>query len=228
MRNRIIVYGAGGHAKTVISLLRLLDWDIVGIIDDGVATGTIVSGVNVLGTSSLLPELRGQGIENVVNAVGGIGNYNIRWNIFKHLQELDFHFPTLIHPSAFVEDTVNLSDGIQVLAQSYISSESTVAFGTLINAGVIISHDGRIGKCANLSPGALLAGMVTVNDFVQIGMGATVNLGVCIGSGARVGNSAVVKGDVPENGRVYAGTVWPPLSGKSKILPTDPQYRKMV
>jgi len=40
-------------------------------------------------------------------------------------------------------------------------------------------------------------------------MGATINLGVSIGAGARVGNSAVVKADVPENGIVRAGAIWP-------------------
>lgn len=212
MEKRILIYGAGGHCKTVISLLRLLDWSIAGVIDDNVEPGTSISGIPVLGKADLLPKLRADGVENAVNAVGGIGNYAVRWKIFEHLRELEFRFPTLIHPAAFVEDTVTLAEGIQILAQSYISSESTVGFGTLINAGVIISHDGAIGRCVNLSPGALLAGAVTVKDFAQIGMGATVNLGLTVGSGARVGNSAVVKGDVPDNGRVYAGMIWPPLT----------------
>ena len=227
MEKRIIIYGAGGHAKTVISLLRLLQWEISGIIDDGVPAGTSVSGVPVLGGAGMLPEVRGQGIENAVNAVGGIGNYAVRWRIFERLMQLDFHFPTLIHPAAFVEDSVNLADGIQVLAQSYISSESSVGFGTLINAGAVISHDGKIGKCVNLSPGALLAGEVTVEDFAQIGMGATINLGVTIGTRARVGNSAAVKSDVPADGRVYAGTVWPPFSGRSNPF-NNQQYRKIA
>ncbi|MBR6089509.1 MAG: NeuD/PglB/VioB family sugar acetyltransferase [Anaerolineaceae bacterium] len=227
MSKRIIIYGAGGHAKTVISLLRLLDWKIEGIIDDSVVPGTLVSGAEVLGNAGLLPEIRSRGIENAVNAVGGIGNYAVRWNIFSRLKSFGFSFPTIIHPTAFVEDTVTIADGVQVLAQSYISSESTIGFGTLINAGVIISHDGKIGKCVNLSPGALLAGEVTVEDFAQIGMGATVNLGIKIGSGARVGNSATVKGDVPANGRVYAGTVWPTVTGKGKPL-TDINYRKIA
>ena len=209
MSNSVFIYGGGGHAKTVISLLRLLKYDITGIIDDGLPAGTEISGVSVLGGAELLPNLRSQGISNAVNAVGGIGNYAIRWKIFELLRKEGFSFPTLIHPGAFVEDTVMLADGIQVLAQSYISSESRIGFGTLINAGVIISHVGNIGRCVNLSPGALLAGQVTVEDFAQIGMGATINLGVRIGSAARIGNSAVVKADVPQNGRVYAGAVWP-------------------
>ena len=228
MRKRILIYGAGGHAKTVISLLRLLDWDIAGIIDDGVNAGELISGIPVLGNADMLPELRADGVGHAVNAVGGIGNYAVRWKIFGRLQKFDFSFPTLIHPAAFVEDTVTLADGIQVLAQSYISSETAVGFGTLINAGVIISHDGKIGKCVNLSPGALLAGQVTVEDFAQIGMGATVNLGVTIGTRARVGNSSTVKGDVPADGRVYAGTIWPPVSVRNHIPQTDKDFRKIV
>jgi acetyltransferase-like isoleucine patch superfamily enzyme len=40
-------------------------------------------------------------------------------------------------------------------------------------------------------------------------MGVTINLGVKIGKGARIGNGATVKADVPENGIVKAGTIWP-------------------
>ena len=227
MEKRILIYGAGGHSKTVISLLRLLNWNITGIMDDAVAPGTAVSGVKVLGNADLLPKLRADGVTCAVNAVGGIGNYSVRWRIFEKLRALDFSFPTLIHPSAFIEDTAVLADGIQVLAQSYISSESSIEFGTLINAGTVISHDGCIGRCVNLSPGALLAGQVTVKDFAQIGMGATVNLGVTVGTAARIGNSAVVKGDVPDNGRVYAGAVWPPLSAH-KIDPADRNLRRLA
>lgn len=228
MRKRILIYGAGGHAKTVISLLRLLDWDIAGIIDDGVEAGVLISGIPVLGNADLLPKMRADGVDSAVNAVGGIGNYTVRWNIFERLRELDFAFPTLIHPAAFVEDTVTLADGIQVLAQSYISSESVIGFGTLINAAAVISHDGKLGKCVNLSPGALLAGQVTVEDFAQIGMGATVNLGVTIGTRARVGNSATVKADVSADGRVYAGTVWPPVSVRNQDPQTGKNYRKIA
>jgi len=66
-----------------------------------------------------------------------------------------------------------------------------------------------LGEYVNLSPGAILAGAVRVGDRALIGMGATINLGVSIGAGARVGNSAVVKSDVPENGIVRAGGIWP-------------------
>ena len=210
MREKLIIYGAGGHTKTVIALLRTLDrWDLVGIIDDGVPKGTIDCGLSVLGNASILQKMFDEGVHSVVNAVGGIGNYLIRWSIFERLIQIGFSFPTIIHPSAVVEADTDIADGVQILAQSYVSSESSIGFGTLINAGVILSHDEHIGRCVNLSPGALLAGAVTVDDFAQIGMGATINLEIHIGKKARIGNGATVKADVPENGRVYAGTIWP-------------------
>ena len=209
MDKRIFVYGAGGHSKVVISLLRLQNWEIVGLVDDQVPAGTLVSGVKVLGGADVLSDLRSQGVSNVVNSIGGIGNYKVRWNVFERLRGLDFSFPTLVHPAAFVEDTAVLSDGVQILAQTYVSSECSIGFGSLINSGVVISHDTQVGMCVNMSPGALIAGAVKVDDFAQIGMGATVNIGVRIGSEARIGNSAVVKVDVPAGGRVRAGAVWP-------------------
>jgi acetyltransferase-like isoleucine patch superfamily enzyme len=61
----------------------------------------------------------------------------------------------------------------------------------------------------NLSPGAMLAGGVTLEDFVQVGMSATINLNIRVGKGARVGNGATVKADVPAGQVVRAGAVWP-------------------
>lgn len=225
MEKRLFIYGAGGHAKTVISHVRTLGWQIAGVIDDGVPAGTLISGFPILGGAEQLPRLKEQGVNAVVNAVGGIGNYAVRWRIFERLLALSFDFPTIIHPTAWVEENVHLEDGVQVLAQSYISSESSVGFGTLINAGVIISHDCQIGKCVNLSPGAMLAGNVHLADFSQIGMGVTINLGVKVGSKARIGNAATVKADVPENGRVFAGSVWSIHNGN---LPGPENLRKLA
>ena len=210
MRESILIYGGGGHAKAIIDLIRKLNtWQIAGIVDDQIAAGTLVSGIPVLGTGSILPQLKCNGVHSAVNTVGGIGDYTIRWKIFESLVQNGYDFPVLVHPSAFVEATAALEPGVQVLPMSYISSDAQIGFGTLINAGVVISHDCCIGRCVNLSPGAKLAGYVQIGDFAQIGMNASVNLNLKIGKEARIGNGAVIKADVPDKGRVYAGQVWP-------------------
>ena len=206
----LILFGGGGHGKTLIDLLRTVGvYHIAGVVDDNLPAGSSVLGVPVLGGASILPEVYSHGVRMAVNAVGGIGNVGVRLKVFDILARAGFTCPTLVHPTAWVEQSATLDGGVQVLAQSYISSDVSIGYGTVINAGVVVSHDCKIGQCANLSPGAMLAGGVHIDDFAQIGMGVTINLNITVGAAARVGNSATLKADVPAGGRVYAGTVWP-------------------
>jgi sugar O-acyltransferase (sialic acid O-acetyltransferase NeuD family) len=208
--NAIIVYGGGGHGKALIDLIRMLStYSIAGIVDDGLAAGTCIMGVPVLGGSHILERVIAAGVHQAANAVGGIGNITSRITVFERLAAAGFYFPTLVHPTAFVEPSATLSEGVQVMPHAYVGSDTHVGFGAIINTGAIASHDCTVGKYANLSPGAILAGEVTIEDATLVGMGVTVNLRVKIGSRARIGNGATVKQDVPDGGIVRAGTIWP-------------------
>jgi acetyltransferase EpsM len=206
----IIVYGAGGHGKALIDLVRVLGtYHIVGLVDDGVEAGSVILGVQVLGGEEVLSGLYERGIRLAVNAVGGIGNIATRIQVFHRLAQTGFACPAVVHPTAFIEPSASLSAGVQVMPQAYVGSEAHIGFGAIINTGAIVSHDCQVGDYANLSPGAILAGEVSVGAGTLVGMGATINLRVKIGSGARIGNGATVKEDVPQGGIVRAGTIWP-------------------
>ena len=60
-----------------------------------------------------------------------------------------------------------------------------------------VDHDCHIGDFAHISPGAHLAGAVTVGRSAHVGMGASVMPGVTIGEESVVGAGAVVIRDVP-------------------------------
>ena len=206
----LLIYGGGGHAKSLIDLVRRMgNFAIAGIVDDGIPDGTLILDVPVLGGGELLPSLRRKGIFQAVNAVGGIGSIAPRLAVYQRLADTGFHCVTVVHPRAFIEPTASVAEGCQVFFNAYVGSDVQVGFGTIVNTGAILSHDCVLGEYVNISPGAILAGAVRVGERALVGMGATVNLGVNIGAGARVGNSAVVKADVPENGIVRAGGIWP-------------------
>jgi acetyltransferase EpsM len=208
--NAIIVYGAGGHGKALIDLIRALGtYSIAGIVDDNIPAGSTIMGVTVFGGSIVLGQLIKSGVHLAVNAVGGIGNIQSRIKVFDQLSVAGFTCPTIIHPTAFVEQSATLGEGVQVMPHSYIGSESKVGFGVIINTGAIVSHDCVLGDYANLSPGAILAGEVSIGTATLIGMGVTVNLRVNVGANARVGNGSTIKQDVLQGGIVHAGTIWP-------------------
>ncbi|GAB4520593.1 MAG: NeuD/PglB/VioB family sugar acetyltransferase [Anaerolineales bacterium] len=206
----IIIYGAGGHGKALYDLLRVLGgYRVLGFVDDGRPAGSEIMGLPVLGGKEVLPELHARGVRLAVNAVGGIGNVQVRVGVFRALAGAGFTCPALIHPTAFVEPGAHLEAGVQVMPHAYVGSEAHIGYGALVNTGAIVSHDCRLGAYVNLSPGATLAGDVTVGAGALIGMRATVNLGVTIGEGARIGNGATVKSDLPPRGVVPAGGIWP-------------------
>jgi acetyltransferase EpsM len=206
----IIVYGGGGHGKSVIDLLRALrTYRIIGVVDDGMGSDESVLGVPLLGGAEVLAELVSQGVKLAVNAVGGIGNIGVRVKVFEQLVKAGFACPPIIHPTAFVEPSASLNAGVQVFPHAYVGSDVRVGFGAIVNTSAIVSHDCVLEDYANISPGAMLAGAVKVRAGALVGMGVTVNLGVEIGTRAKVGNGATVKADVPNGGIVRAGGIWP-------------------
>ena len=206
----ILIYGGGGHGKSVIDLIRTLHmYEIAGILDDNLPVNSKIMGISVMGGAELLPELHAQGIRLAVNAVGGIGNVHIRVQVFHRLVEAGFGCPTVVHPTAYIEPSAAIAAGVQVFPHAYVGSEVKIGFGSIINSGAIVSHDCVIDEVVNISPGAILAGGVIIGREALIGMGATINLYTNIGAGSLVGNGATVKGDVPEKSIVKAGAIWP-------------------
>jgi len=208
--NELIVYGGGGHGKSVIDTIRSQSvYHIHGVVDDGLNIGEYVLDVPVLGGRELLPELLNQGIGQAVNAVGGIGDIRSRLKVFRLIEENGFTCPTVIHASAVVEKSTELSSGGQIFPHAYIGSDAFVGFGVIINTAAVVSHDCTLDDYVNISPGALLAGGVNIGQGTLIGMGVTINLGVVIGENVRIGNGATIKSDVPDGSLVRAGMIWP-------------------
>jgi sugar O-acyltransferase (sialic acid O-acetyltransferase NeuD family) len=209
--NRLVIVGVGGHGRSLAALVKKLGrYEIIGYLDDGYQAGDDVMGMNILGGIEKLPTLAEKGVRLAVNGIGGISDPGSRLNIYKQLSSSGFFCPSVIHLTAFLEDSAVLEDGIQVFPFAYVGTHVQIAFGCIINTGVIISHDCKLSPFVNLSPGAVLAGGVSVGEETLIGMRATVNLGVRVGKQARIGNGATVKSDVPDGGVVPAGTIWPP------------------
>ena len=205
----ILIFGAGGHGKAVIDLARACGYHVAALLDDSVAPGTRILGVEVWGGVEALAGWRGRGLSLAANAVGGIGHPAARQSIFQHLSDAGFTCPSLVHPRAFIEPSAKVEDGVQILALAYAGSDARLGFGTLVNAGAIVSHDVRLGRVTNLSPGAALAGGVSLGDYSQVGMNATINVNIQVGPNCIIGNGAHVKADVPAGTRVWAGSTWP-------------------
>jgi sugar O-acyltransferase (sialic acid O-acetyltransferase NeuD family) len=194
MKKPILIYGAGGLGREILSLLRNLeDWEVKGFIDDRVPGSKVISGVNVLGGREVLPAL-----SDAVHLVVAIGDPLIKAGVIQQLHFPNLHFPTLIHPSAIIQDpdSVRIGEGTIVAAGAILTTDIKLGNHVLLNLNATIGHDVTIGNFSSIMPGVNVAGEVTIGQSVLIGAGASIFNRIAIGDKSKVGMGAVVIKDV--------------------------------
>lgn len=202
-RPRVIVIGAGGHARVVLDILARSDeYAVHGLLDAGTQAASL-DGVPVLGGDDLLPSLHAQGVRHAIIGVGSTGRGRLRLTLYDKVRAAGFEFANAVHPSAIVASTVTLGSGVAVMAGAVLNAGVSVGNNAIINTGSIVEHDCAVGAHAQVSPGAVVCGGVTVGVNVHVGAGATLRQGVTIGDDAVIGAGAVVLDDVAAGATVF-------------------------
>jgi sugar O-acyltransferase (sialic acid O-acetyltransferase NeuD family) len=106
---------------------------------------------------------------------------------------------TLVHPTAYVPEQVELADGVFVGARAVIQPFATIGPASIINTGAIVEHHCVLGANVHAAPGSILCGHVSVGAHSLIGAGATVIQSCRLGEAVTVGAGAVVTRDVADN-----------------------------
>ncbi|WP_422658569.1 acetyltransferase [Paenibacillus sp. EC2-1] len=189
-----IVYGAGGHAKVVIDILRSRSEEIVGVMDDNILVDEW-NGLPVLGGTDRLQHIISQFPESLF--IVAIGDNEARRRISDMLVNAGGHFGNAIHPSAVIAPSVNLGLGTVVMPMAVINSDAVIGEHVIINTSATVDHDCSIADFAHISPGVNIAGSVIIEASVHIGIGAAVIQGVKIGRNTVVGAGACVINYLP-------------------------------
>lgn len=196
---KVIGLGAGGHAKVLIEIIRLInEYEVVGLLDPDIRKiGTLVKGVSVLGDDSLLSEMHSQGVLFAFIGLGGVGNTCTRQRLYSKTVLSGFSIASIIHPKSIISLSAQIGQGAHILPGSIINADVRVGQNVILNSGAIIEHDCMIGDHVHIASGARLAGGVRIGEGTHIGMGASVLQGIKIGEKVIVGAGAVVTKDVP-------------------------------
>jgi UDP-perosamine 4-acetyltransferase len=205
---RLIMLGAGGHARVLHSLLVAAGHQLAGVCDPGLDAQGVPSwnGVPVLGADDALLKFSTAEV-GVINGLGQLVGDRRRQALFLHFSSLGYTFPPLLHPTAWVAPGVKLEPGVQVMAGAIIQPNCTIGANTIVNTRSGIDHDCRIGANVHIAPGATLCGGVTVADGAFVGAGATVVQGIEIGAGAVIGAGATLVRNAGDGARVLGAPV---------------------
>lgn len=193
--DNILIYGAGGHSKVTIDLLKQLgNYHIRGLLDDN----TELHGSNCLDHEIIggFELLKSNDYRDCKIAIG-VAKPDIRRKIFEKVTSLGYEFVTLVHPSAYLGYRANIGPASMVMAQAVVHTKAEIGTGAVINTGAIVEHECVVHDFVHIAPGVHLSGAVEVGKGAFIGIGATITEFIKIGENAVVGAGAVVVKDVP-------------------------------
>ncbi|QUI21954.1 acetyltransferase [Vallitalea pronyensis] len=200
MSDKLLIFGAGGHAKVVADIALKMDrWKEIAFLDDQENTKKPM-GLHVLGTIKDYHTY----IEDYDIFVA-IGNNKTRKNIMMTLQSEGVSMPTLIHPRAVIGKQVILACGTVVMGGVVINCCTKIGHGCIINTGATIDHDSVLDDYVHVSPGVHISGTVHIGEGTWLGTGSVVINNIIITSGCKVGAGAVVVKDIHKSG-TYVGT----------------------
>ena len=189
----VVVYGASGHGKVVVDILRANGVKIEGFVDDDPQKSGEVSGLKILGNIKWLTQRATQ-----ISVALGIGDNFYRCRIAEHCIAAGIHLATAIHPSATVAASATISSGTAIMPHAVINADAVIGQGAIINTAAIVEHDCSIGNFSHLSPRVAIGGHVQVGDLAWLGIGSTVIPNRKIGKGAIIGAGSTVIHDVDD------------------------------
>jgi sugar O-acyltransferase (sialic acid O-acetyltransferase NeuD family) len=183
------LYGAGGHAKVVLDILKSNDITVLDVFDDNHDIQSFM-GIPVSHQKVCSP------------LIISIGNNQIRKTIAEKIDE--GVFSSFLHDkTAIISDSASIEEGTVVMQGAIIQSSVKIGKHCIINTGTSVDHDCIIHDYVHLAPRCTLCGNVEIGEGSFIGAGTVVIPNVRIGKWAVIGAGSVVTRDIPDNVVAY-------------------------
>ena len=185
MKRKIVLVGAGGHAKSCINLIeRINDFKIIGLTDNK-KRGYLLN-YKILGDDTVLDQKKFKNI-NLCLSFGSIFNINLREKIFKKLKNKGFNFPILISKESSISKFSKIGSGTMIMGNTFVNAGASIGENCIINNNSLIEHDVKIGNHSQISTS------VTVNGSCKIGSNCFIGSGTIIKNNIKIKNNTFIK-----------------------------------
>ena len=191
---RVLVVGAGGHARVCIEALT--DDELTTVVGCVSSDGLCIAGLEtlMLGVDTDLEAIART--EAATHVFVAIGNNDARSQVMARCWASGLHGASAISRFAMRSHTASIGEASVLMPGAIVNAASRIGPGVIINTGAGVDHDCVIGEFAHIAPGVAIAGGVTIGARAFIGIGARIIPGITIGDDAVVGAGAAVIRDV--------------------------------
>jgi sugar O-acyltransferase (sialic acid O-acetyltransferase NeuD family) len=213
--DRVIVWGGTGQAKVVRPLLAHHGCRVIAVFDDTPGLAPPFADVPLYEGRAGFARWLGEGDRAGVGFVVAIGNPHgrVRLELADVLQAHGLVPVSAVHPSAWIDDSVELGAGVQIMAGAFVLADARLGRQVIVNTRASVDHETVLEDGVEIAPGATVCGLVRCEINAWVGAGATVLPRRRIGADSIVGAGAVVVHDVADSTTVV-GVPARPLRSK--------------
>ena len=213
--SKLVLVGGGGTSADVLTIIAAINsvrprYEVMGILDDALPSGSVRWGIPVLGGLALAapPDVR------FVDCLGSPRSFRGREALYARFGFDPDRFETLVHPAAVVAADARLGTGAIVYPNTVVLSGVEVGSRVTILAGCVLNHETQVGDWSILASGVMVSGAVRIGRACYLGVASSVREGIAIGDGALVAMGSAVTRDV-EPGSSVGGVPAKPLRAKT-------------
>lgn len=204
MREKILLVGAGQHARVVLyNIQEQNKYDVIGILDknlDKAKEEKFFEGISILDIDYLkvdLKELKEKlGTDKFFISFGNMKYRKKVWELFKNS---GWNSVNIIHPNAVISKNAKLGEGILIECGCLITPNPIIGDNVVVNTGSQVNHDNIIENHVYIASGVVLSGGVKIGENTLLDDGVIVTLGREVGKNSLIGAGAVITKNLEDN-----------------------------
>ncbi len=200
---QLLIIGAGGLGREVLAWARQaegygVDWVIKGFLDDNArALEGFRTPAFWIGT---VAEHQPREDEVFICAVGKPATRRLCQEI---IEARGGHFISIIHRTAVIGDSVEISPGVILCPYAIASGYSRLGKGVILNLHATVDHDANVDDWSQINCHCDVTANAVIGREVWLSSHVTVAPGIKVGDGAYIGAGTVVLRDVEAGTKVF-------------------------
>ena len=199
MKKNILIFGAGGHAKSCIDLVTTsTKFKINYIFGLRKELGNKILSFKVNKYVDDIKNVKKKH-QYAIIGIGQIKSSKKRIYYFDLVKKEGFILPVIISVKSYVSQYSEIDEGTLIFNNVVIGPETKIGKNCIINNHSLVDHDVKIGNHVHVSTGARINGGVIIESGSFIGSGAVIKEGVSIGKNCIIGAGLLIKKNLKDN-----------------------------
>lgn len=187
--NRVVIFGCGGHARSVVNILREISQNLeIVLVDDNANDNEVILDCQVE---------RYYELDENDGYIVAVGDNNARKGIYDSLANKSIgHCIAVVSPHSRLGVEAQIGKGTFIASNVFVGPEAKIGYNSILNTGSVLEHEVQIGNHTHIAPGAIVCGRSTIGNNVFCGAGSVIIDKIHVCDNVVIGAGAVVVKDI--------------------------------